>query len=160
MLEPSENKISKMNLEIINLSGCRIISHVFLKKWVQIIFKELKKQGIRVDHPKLNLIFVNSVDIQKLNRTFRSKNKPTDVLSFAPSEKFSYQQEELGEIVLCVSYIKKMSKGPVREGVAYAILHGILHLLGFEHEKDFQSATKMYNIQDQIFEKYFEWMTK
>ena len=145
-----------MKLEIINLSGHRIISHAFIKKWIQIIFKELQKRKIKVSNPKLNLVFVNSLEMKKLNRTFRSKNKPTDVLSFPPSDKFSYKQTELGEIILCTHYIKNMKQGPVRERTAYAILHGILHLLGFEHEKDPQSARKMYNIQDQIFEKYFE----
>ncbi|MDE0151238.1 MAG: rRNA maturation RNase YbeY [Bdellovibrionales bacterium] len=145
-----------MKVEIINLSGCRIISQTFIKKWVQIIFKELQKKKIKIYKPHLNLVFVKSAEMKKLNRTFRSKNKPTDVLSFAPSENFSSKQAELGEIVLCTSYIKNMGQGPVRERTAYAILHGILHLLGFEHEKNPQSAKKMYNIQDQIFEKYFE----
>lgn len=149
-----------MKVEIINLSGCRIISQTFIKKWVQTVFKELQKKKIKIYNPHLNLVFVKSVDMKKLNRTFRSKNKPTDVLSFAPAEKFSPRQIELGEIVLCTSYIKKMKQGSVRERTAYAILHGILHLLGFEHEKDLQSAKKMYNIQDQIFEKYFEQVTK
>ena len=95
--------------------------------------------------------------MKKLNRTFRSKNKPTDVLSFSSLENpFLHKQTELGDLVLCTQYIKKMKQGPVRERTAYAILHGILHLLGFEHERDPQKAEKMYSIQDQIFEKYFE----
>ena len=145
-----------MKLEIINLSGCRIISQTFIKKWVQTIFRELQKNKIKVKRPRLTLVFVTNKDMKKLNRTFRSKNKPTDVLSFASLEKWTNKQEDLGEVVLCTSYIKKMGQGPVRERTAYAILHGILHLLGFDHEKDLKSAEKMYHIQDQIFEKYFE----
>lgn len=145
-----------MKLEIINLSGHRIISHAFIRKWVQAVFRELRKRKVRVSSSQLNLVFVNSPEMKRLNRTFRSKNKPTDVLSFSSSEKLSHKQAELGEIVLCTHYIKQMEQGPVRERTAYAILHGILHLLGFEHEKDLRSAKKMYNIQDQIFEKCFE----
>ena len=145
-----------MKLEIINLSGHRIISHDFIKQWVQTIFKELKKKKIGVSNPQLNLIFVNNLEMKRLNRTFRSKNKSTDVLSFSVSDKFSRKQKDLGELILCTSYIKQMKQGSVRERTAYAILHGILHLFGFEHEKDLQSARKMYNIQDQIFDKYFE----
>ncbi len=145
-----------MKVEIINRSGCRIISHVFVKKWVQRIFKELKKRQIAFSNQQLNLVFVHSLEMKRLNRKFRSKNKPTDVLSFAGVDAFSHKQIELGDIVLCTQYIKQMKQGPVRERTAYAILHGILHLLGFEHEKDPQEAKRMYHIQDQIFEKYFE----
>lgn len=147
---------SKMKLEVINLSGQRIISKIFIKKWVQQVFRELKKRKIKVSGQQLSLVFLNAIEMKKLNRMFRSKNKPTDVLSFSPSGSLSSKRGELGEIVLCTSYIKKMNQGSVRERTAYAILHGILHLLGFEHEKDIQSAQKMYHIQDQIFETFYK----
>ena len=142
-----------MKLNIINLSGRRIISKTFIKKWIQKVFLELKKRKIKIPSRQLNLVFLNLYEMKKLNRLFRSQNKPTDVLSFSSSN-FSDTYKELGEIVLCPSYIKKMKQGSVRERTAYAVLHGILHLLGFEHERDAQSARKMYHIQDQIFEKF------
>ena len=144
-----------MKIEVINLSGQRIISKIFIKKWIQQVFRELKKRNIEVSHKQLNLVFVNLREMKKLNRKFRSKNKPTDVLSFSSSG-FSNTNKELGEIVLCTSYIKKMNQGSVRERTAYAVLHGILHLLGFEHEKGPQSAEKMYQIQDHIFETFYK----
>lgn len=144
-----------MKIEIINLSGQRIISQTFIKKWVQQVFLELKKRKIKIPGRKLNLVFLNLREMKKLNRLFRSQNKPTDVLSFSSSN-FSDTSKELGEIVLCTPYIKKMKQGSVRERTAYAVLHGILHLLGFEHEKNAQSARKMYHIQDHIFEKFYK----
>ena len=145
-----------VNMEIINRSGKRIISHSFIKKWVRGVFRELKKRKMTFSSRQLNLVFVNSLEMKKLNKQFRSKNKPTDVLSFSFLKSFSHSQKELGELVLCLPYIRQMKQGPVRERTAYAILHGILHLLGFEHEKNPQSAQKMYRLQDQIFDKLYK----
>ena len=144
-----------MKIDIINLSGQRIISQEFIKKWVRQVFLELKKRKIKIPGRKLNLVFLNLREMKKLNRLFRYQSKPTDVLSFSSSN-FSDTSKELGEIVLCTPYIKKMKQGSVRERTAYAVLHGILHLLGFEHEKNAPAAQKMYRIQDQIFEKFYK----
>ena len=158
-----------MKLEIINLSGHRVISKIFIKKWVQQIVRELKKRKINNPLYHLNLVFVSLSRMHRLNRRFRSKNKPTDVLTFSylirvkkkrrwtKKESFGWRaaasrsQTEWGDVVLCTSYIKQMKQGPVRERTAYAILHGLLHLLGYEHEKS-PEKEEMYNIQDQIFD--------
>ncbi len=144
------------DVEIINRSGKRIISHSFIKKWVRRVFRELNKRKVSSSNQQINLVFVNSLEMKKLNKQFRSKNKPTDVLSFSFLEGFSHPQKELGDLVLCASYIKQMKQGPVRERTAYAVLHGILHLLGFEHETDPKTAEKMYRLQDQIFNKLYK----
>lgn len=156
MLALIKDQGSEMKVEIINRSGHRIISCPFITKWVYQIFRELRKRRIPFSNGPLNLVFVNSFEMQQLNKKFRFKDKPTDVLSFSFTSPFKGKQQDMGDVVLCAQYIKKMKQGPVRERTAYAILHGILHLLGFEHEKNPKEAKKMYNIQDQIFEKYFQ----
>ena len=148
-------------MEIINLSGKRIISPLFIKSRVRRIFKELRKRKIKIPSEQINLVFVSMDEMKRLNRKYRSRNKATDVLSFPGSspglfpDSFPHKKKELGDLVLCTAYIKKMKQGPVRERTAYAVLHGILHLLGFEHEKSKRKAAQMYRIQDDIFEKLF-----
>ena len=98
----------------------------------------------------LTLAFVSEQYIQKLNKEFRKKNSVTDILSFAPVE-----EDSLGEIALCPSFIyrTKPSGFSKREWLFYLILHGMLHLLGFDHENNPDEARKMYHLQDTIFKK-------
>ena len=89
--------------------------------------------------------------MKKLNGQFRKKRKITDVLSFLENH-----PDQLGELALCPKYIKEKAQNnsmSVREYSAYIILHGLLHLLGFEHERSKKEAQKMFQLQDQVFEK-------
>jgi len=88
----------------------------------------------------LSLAFVGKEEIKKLNKKFRKKNKPTDVLSFEIKEPFAAVQgkkEYLGEIIICPEVVKENAK---KYGVAerYEMLkvfvHGVLHLCGYDHE--------------------------
>ena len=138
-------------IEIINHSKQKVVSSVFLKNWVHQVIKELKKRRI-INHlasMHLTIAFVTEEEMQKLNRTFRSQNKPTDILSF-----HSENKGEWGELALCPKYIHKQwvkSSGSLRESTAYLVVHGMLHLLGFEHEKSRVKAKEMYDLQDSIF---------
>lgn len=98
---------------------------------------------------------VSEEEIKRLNRTYRRKNRPTDVLSFAEYknrrelEKSLTEEKKvfLGELVLCYNDIVKYcreNKMGVGEEVARVVSHGTLHLLGFFHGK------KMFEIQDKV----------
>ena len=142
-----------MKIEIINHSKQKIISSQFLKTWLKKVEKELRKRNIPSSQlsKKVVLAFVTEDEMSRLNEQFRKKRKVTDVLSFLENH-----PDQLGELALCPKYIKekarKNSMG-LREYSAYIILHGLLHLLGFEHEKSKKEAQKMFQLQDQVFEK-------
>lgn len=98
----------------------------------------------------LTCVFVGASEIRRLNREFRHKDKPTDVLSFAPTEAGS-----LGELVFCLEVIERQAREhglSSRDELTYMLIHGILHLLGYEHEKSDKAARLMYRLQDRIFE--------
>lgn len=105
----------------------------------------------------LVVVFVSRSEGRLLNHKFRRRNYATDVLSFAPVE-----QSCLGELVFCFDVIKRQAKEhkhSIQSELAYMYIHGLLHLLGFEHEKSQRAARKMYSLQDQLFEqqlKFFE----
>jgi probable rRNA maturation factor len=87
---------------------------------------------------------------RKLNREYRGKDYATDVLSFS-GDGLSY----LGELILCVEVVKRQAKNHAlsfRDESAYLVLHGLLHLLGFEHEQGGTAAKKMYALQDNLFD--------
>ena len=140
-----------ISITIVNHSKQRVVSSVFLKQWIRQVFKELKKRNI-IKHPhngRLTVAFVTEPEIKRLNQAFRNQKKATDILSF-----HSNDSGEFGELALCPPYIHQKwvkSSFPLRECMAYLILHGILHILGFEHEKNKAKAKEMYHLQDSIF---------
>lgn len=88
------------------------------------------------------VILTSSEKIKQINRTYRKKNKETDVLSFAELDlasgsrhaEFLQDKNSLGEIYINYNWIEK-DKSPLRLALKLFI-HGYLHLLGFDHEKD------------------------
>lgn len=128
----------------------------FLTAWVESVIFELgnRKVNIPEDVEELILVFVNPEEMTSLNSEFRDKNKVTDVLSFAPVEESS-----LGELIFCVEQIEIQAKDhdlSYKQELAYMCLHGILHLLGFEHEQGGEEEKIMFGLQDSIFEKLSE----
>ena len=127
-----------------------IIPQTFLKKWVKALTKELKAAGHKVDGKQLILVFVDAKEMQKLNFAYRKKNKPTDVLSFDPIE-----EQDLGELILCPAVLRKQAKDhqlSYEVELGYMVLHGVLHLLGYDHEKSPREAKKMFHLQEMIFD--------
>lgn len=90
----------------------------------------------------LSIVFVGQGKMRKLNKKYRGKNKVTDVLSF---------DNGLNEIVICLREVKKNAKrfkSTFKKELARVLIHGILHLLGYEHEKDKKEAKKMEKRQE------------
>lgn len=129
----------------------------FLENWVSKAARVLSKQKISTPSRRLlaaaeevSLVFVSKNEIRRLNREFRHKDKPTDVLSFAPTDDGS-----LGELVVCLSIVKNQAREhglSVNEELGYMVLHGILHLLGYDHELSPRHSARMLNLQDRVFE--------
>jgi probable rRNA maturation factor len=109
------------------------------KKLCDYVLKREKREG------SLNVIFVGTDEIAKYNR-YRGKEEPTDVLSFE-----SELPDFLGEIYICPTYVKenaKYFKVPFQEEMIRVCVHGILHLLGYDHEKNEEDAKKMFDVQE------------
>ncbi|ALV23581.1 hypothetical protein ASO20_02895 [Mycoplasma sp. (ex Biomphalaria glabrata)] len=96
---------------------------------------------ISEDMPLINgfmsIILVDSDKIQELNHTYRDKNKPTDVLSFPQESKNNKCiSEELGDIFICYEEIINNCKNignTLHEEFRFLVVHGALHLLGYDH---------------------------
>lgn len=129
------------------------ISEETLMKWVQNITAELLKKKVLPQSKKeteLGIVFLNENDAKKLNWNYRCKDYPTDILSFDSEDPAS-----LGELVLCPQVISRQAKEhgiSVEEEFGYTILHGVLHLLGYDHEKSEENEAIMMGIQDEVFE--------
>ncbi len=123
-------------IEINNLTNVEI-DEDFIKKITQEVLKKEKKQG------NISLAFLGPARMRKINKKYRGKNKVTNVLSFSENE-ISFKN--LGEIIICLREIKKSSQRiniSFEKELARVLIHGILHLLGYDHEKSEEEARKM-----------------
>ncbi|BBG66043.1 metal-dependent hydrolase YbeY [Hydrogenimonas sp.] len=84
----------------------------------------------------IELILTDNATIREMNRINRGVDAPTDVLSF-PLEKVPFAP--LGEIVISVEYAKEKAsqyENSLDDEIALLFIHGLLHLLGYDHEND------------------------
>lgn len=117
--------------------------------------------------------FVDEQQIQKLNNEFRQIDKVTDVLSFPNLNKTSNEKLKkfmkfadfdtgllfLGDIVICKSVAKKQAREyghSLKREVCFLTLHGLLHLLGFDHMKEDEERI-MNKLQDKIMSEAKLW---
>ena len=87
----------------------------------------------------LTIRIVDEAESQSLNNQYRKKNEPTNVLSFLISD-----NPLLGDIILCHSVIKKEAlaqKKRIDDHYAHLVIHGYLHLIGFDHTKNDDALT-------------------
>jgi probable rRNA maturation factor len=115
----------------------------------------------------VNLVFCDDEFIKELNKKYRGVSKPTDVLSFSQIEgeagmdDFDFADEEivLGDIIISVDTMKsqaKKEKVPLTEELARLAIHGLLHLLGFDHEKSEDDACEMFELQEKYLEEFLK----
>ena len=104
-------------------------------------FAERALKAIDKADKDATLVFVSDAAIKKLNRQFRGKNHVTDVLSFpTQAERFEFENQSfLGEVVISLERAAAQAKEnglTFRNEVEQLILHGLLHLCGYDHETD------------------------
>ncbi|MBR0439460.1 MAG: rRNA maturation RNase YbeY [Bacilli bacterium] len=119
-------------------------------------FKHLK---LKCD-PILSVTFVDNEFIHKLNREYRNVNRPTDVISFA----FLDGEDDrnlilskkgpvsLGDIYISIDKAKEQAKEyghPLRRELSFLFVHGLLHLLGYDHMSK-EDEEVMFKLQDEI----------
>jgi len=105
---------------------------------------------------ELSLLFVNDRQIQTLNRKYLRRDKPTNVLAFSMREgEFSTLHPHLlGDLVISVETAKRQSNRFGLDGAEMVILlmvHGVLHLIGYEHEGTKKGAREMTLKQRELF---------
>jgi probable rRNA maturation factor len=100
----------------------------------------LAAAGIEDGHLAIEL--VEEDRIRELNRAHRGRDRPTDVLSFPVDERGpSGGPRELGDVVICPEHTQDLAE---------AVVHGVLHLCGYDHETD---DGEMLALQDEVMER-------
>lgn len=141
------------NIATVNHSEYRMPKS-FIIKWIAETYKELDRinqKRLHLDKLELVIVFLEPSASQKINYQFRRKKKPTDVLSFQGDRLTSF-----GELLLCPEILDRQAKEhglSFKHELGYMLLHGVLHLMGFEHEKDSKDAQLMFRLQDHLFDR-------
>lgn len=117
-------------------------SRQFLDKLAKAFEKELPNaQG------DVHVHVVDEQEIRRLNRMHRGKDKVTDVLSFPSGDLPIFG--ELGDVIICYAQAERQAEGDVPLELADLLVHGILHLLGYDHEAP-ADAEEMFPLQDRL----------
>ena len=118
----------------------------------------LEKMGIHPDS-ELSITLVDEEEIEKLHVQWMDLPGPTDVLSFPMDElkPFSAAQGPgiIGDIVLCPKFAAKQAKSSVADEISLLTIHGVLHLLGFDHAEK-EEEKEMFALQDKILQEWNE----
>lgn len=112
---------------------------IILENRVNLIFNKNKLENIAklLSTKEIELMICTNEDIKEYNYQYRNKNNFTDVLSFPINENFEHSI--LGSIIISEDFIinnSKKYKHKIDDEIALLFIHGILHLLGYDHEID------------------------
>jgi len=104
-----------------------------IQAWITATLKKIKKSGT------LSIMVIDEKEMQALNFKYRKKDKPTNVLSFPCHLPIELKGDILGDIVVCAPIVEMEAQSqqkPLINHWAHMIVHGVLHLLGYDHEKE------------------------
>ncbi|MDR7237235.1 rRNA maturation RNase YbeY [Neobacillus drentensis] len=122
-----------------------------------------RKQKVEA-HSEVSITFVSNERIQEINREYRDKDKPTDVISFAMEELGEGEIElmgadmprVLGDIIIsipkAIEQAEEYGHSFLRE-LGFLAVHGFLHLLGYDHMTE-EEEKKMFTLQKEILDEY------
>lgn len=124
------------------------------------VFNEAMKVEQIDKYYEVSVVFVSKEKIQEINRTYRGIDRVTDVISFALFDNeddivFEDEEEEittLGDIFICLDVMKEQAKEyghSEKRELAFLAVHGLLHLLGYEHDTN-EKEREMFAKQELI----------
>lgn len=128
------------------------LTHEFFIQIAEAVFSYLNNKE---NDYEISLLVTNDETIHSLNKEYRQKDKPTDVLSF-PME----DDVMLGDIVISLDTAKKQAderKINIDREIAFLFIHGLLHLLGYDHETSTEDEKEMFSIQEKILKKLIDY---
>tara|TARA_Y100001970_G_scaffold289826_1_gene421387 strand:+ start:3786 stop:4205 length:420 start_codon:yes stop_codon:yes gene_type:complete len=124
------------------------INKTILKRTLIKVIKYLK-----IEKKEINIVFLNDVNMKKLNKKYSGSNKSTDVLSFLID---GHDKSLLGDVFISIEYARAnclVSKNSLIKEVKILCIHGILHLIGLDHKNEAEGK-RMFKMQDELYEKF------
>jgi probable rRNA maturation factor len=128
-----------MPLEIVQHHVHPKVSVTRLRRQLQLCLNHLN-----LKQAELSVVLTSDAAIRELNRTYRGKDKPTDILSFGmreqrnPGDPLPPDDRVLGDLVVSVETLERQARErgiEVGEEAHFILIHGLLHLLGYDHDR-------------------------
>lgn len=126
-----------VRLDIDNASAHQVPANAAFKRWVSTAL------ATRRDRAELSLRIVDSAEMRALNHQYRGADYATNVLSFPAELPPELQLPHLGDIVICAEVVEREAREQHKTSAAHwahMIVHGTLHLLGYDHIDDADAA--------------------
>ncbi|MFA7314536.1 MAG: rRNA maturation RNase YbeY [Candidatus Magasanikbacteria bacterium] len=141
-----------MNCTVFKTVKNELLSELEIKNIIFFVLKKNNKDG------DISVHIVGDKKIRDLNKKYRSKDRVTDVISFALEEGepvLGTEEKDFGDIFICLPQIIRQSKEnniSAREEMIRMLIHGVLHVLGFDHMQEID-ANKMFGLQEKFVKK-------
>ncbi len=122
-----------VTVDLQNVDNAEHPSAEQFQQWVDVALQELSEDC------ELSIRLVDSAESAELNSNYRGKDKPTNVLSFPFESPVKMEPKLLGDLVICSSVVAQEAKEQNKMGHdhwAHLVVHGCLHLLGYDHIED------------------------
>ena len=127
-----------------------VFSSYDLENWFRLTIDEM-----RTSEGSVSIKFLGKEEMRSMNKKFRSADHPTNVLAFPIDNRLDLETDSLGDIAICHEVVLKEAKEQnkkVSDHMAHIFIHGVLHLLGHDHQKEVQAET-MENLERRILSK-------
>ena len=138
-----------LDLQIATTQTDRLPTEQQIMQWLNVILPQF------MDQAEITIRIVDEAESQQLNHTYRQKNKPTNVLSFPFESPIDIEVPLLGDLIICKQVVEKEAIEQHKLLIshwAHMIVHGCLHLLGYDHIVD-EEAEEMENIEIDIMKQ-------
>ena len=140
-----------MNIELdlqIACDNAQLPSQEDFEKWATLALTNRTE----IEDPELTIRITDSEESQQLNHEYRGKDKPTNVLSFPFEAPPEVPLPLLGDLVICAQVVEREAEEqnkPLNHHWAHMVIHGCLHLLGYDHITD-NEAGEMEGIETEL----------
>lgn len=130
------------------------LSYEFFTTVAEAVFNELDMSN---NEYEISLLMTDDETIRQYNKEYRNKDMATDVLSFPMEDEIV-----LGDIAVSFDTAKRQAEEAeinIDREVAFLFIHGLLHLLGYDHETSEEDEAKMFVLQEKILKKLIDYGT-
>jgi len=109
---------------------------------------------LKQERAELSIALVGDQEMRPLNAKYRRKNRTTDVLSFFVTDRPKAAPALLGDVIISVEQARRQAKAgqqTLNVEMATLLIHGVLHLLGYDHERSERQAKRMFALERKLF---------
>lgn len=135
-----------LDLQIASGETTGLPSEALFQRWLEAVLPQFQPQS------EVTIRIVDEEESQHLNLTYRGKDKPTNVLSFPFEAPPEVELSLLGDLIICRQVVEQEAieqQKSAEEHWAHMVVHGCLHLLGYDHIED-EEAEEMEGLETEI----------